>query len=1194
MKTLRIILMFWFFSFLSLQMNGQVKSNSQKLLQFSTEKTTEFNQAKAEAREYARKNNMPMIIETDSSYMEMMYIDASGRPQYYITSNINAAKTISTNKVHPGGGFGFSLDGTGMTVHEWDGGAVLATHQEFGSRVTQGDGVTATNYHSTHVAGTMIASGVDTSAKGMAMNANLKAFDWNNDNAEMAAEAASGALVSNHSYGYQRGWGYLFGFPYWWGDPSISDQEDYLFGFYDSYSHDWDQIAYDAPYYLIVKSAGNDRNDCGDGSYPCDGPYDCIGELAIAKNILTIGAVEDIPAGYSEPSDVVMSYFSSWGPADDGRIKPDIVSNGISLYSTDDNSNTAYTTLSGTSMASPTVTGSLILLQEYYEDIHGSGNYMTAATLKALVIHTADEAGDDLGPDYEYGWGLMNTYKAADLILHENGSDIVIDELTLNEGGTYQYSFTNTATDPIQITIAWTDPPGTPPAAALDPPDIMLVNDLDLKVSESDTTFYPWKLDGTNPADAATKTNENDVDNVEVVLIEDPVPNAVYTVTVDHDGNLEGGSQDFSIIISPLNNPETIVPLTLPFVEDFELENGQRGNTGKMYYQADRKWDFETNIDNSHLISWGSNADDPLFGDGAMTTEYYTVAEGEANSDAILTINLENYLNADDLALSFYFRSYFYHHNGSIPYERIYVRGSDSDNWMLLYEFDISSLEDGTVYYLHGLDIDSTLSAAVPAQDVSSSFQIRFSSSFYELGKNVTYDMISITETPADMTGKFIDSGQELGTSNSTDIALGDMDNDGDLDAVVTKAGNGRRNEVWLNDGAGNFTNSGIAFGNSTSWGVALGDLDGDAVPDVFVANNGPNKVYLNKGASSTNNGQNLGNTSSRDVVLADVDGDGDLDAVVANNISGEPNKAWINDGNGIFNYAGLNFGSGTSYGLAMADLDADGDPDGFIANDGSDKVYLNNGSSAIDNGQNLGNSSSKAVQLGDMDNDGDMDALVANDVAGQPNKVWLNNGNSWFFDSGLDFGSNISMDVALADLDNDGDLDGFMANNGANKVYLNDGINTTDNGQFLGNSNSYGVALGDLDGDGDIDAFVANYDGPCKVWMNQTIVGKAAPKVAESSTFVKSEADELKLLSYPNPFSNTTTLSFSLENPAKTSLKIYNSIGQLVYVIFEGYATAGQEYSFVFDANSLPEGFYICRLQSGNSLTSEKILLER
>jgi hypothetical protein len=314
----------------------------------------------------------------------------------------------------------------------------------------------------------------------------------------------------------------------------------------------------------------------------------------------------------------------------------------------------------------------------------------------------------------------------------------------------------------------------------------------------------------------------------------------------------------------------------------------------------------------------------------------------------------------------------------------------------------------------------------------------------------------------------------------------------------------------------------------------------------------------------------------------------------VANNIGGEPNKAWINDGNGIFNYAGLNFGSGTSYGLAMADLDADGDPDGFIANDGSDKVYLNNGSSAIDNGQNLGNSSSKAVQLGDMDNDGDMDALVANDVAGQPNKVWLNNGNSWFFDSGLDFGSNISMDVALADLDNDGDLDGFMANNGANKVYLNDGINTTDNGQFLGNSNSYGVALGDLDGDGDIDAFVANYDGPCKVWMNQTIVGKAAPKVAESSTFVKSEADELKLLSYPNPFSNTTTLSFSLENPAKTSLKIYNSIGQLVYVLFEGYATADQKYSFVFDANSLPEGLYICRLQSGNSLTSEKILLER
>ena len=441
------------FVFALAQVFGQLTTNKTKLNSFSEEKAIEFKAKKTEAIDYARRHDIPIIIKSEEGIKELMYVDTYGKPQYYKTFNVNAAATVSTNKVNPGGGYGYSLDGSGMTIHEWDGGGVLTSHQEYGGRVVQGDGVTSTHYHSTHVAGTLIASGVVSNAKGMAPAADLRAFDWNGDDYEMANEASNAnTLVSNHSYGYVRGWDYD-GTWTWHGNTSVSTQEDYLFGFYDSQAQSWDNISYNAPFYLIVRSAGNDRGDGpSTGAYPQDGPYDCISHAGVAKNILTVGSVADIAGGYTQPSDVIMSSYSSWGPADDGRIKPDIVANGSGLYSTDNGHDADYTTLSGTSMASPNAAGSMILLQEHYEDLNGSGSYMRAATLKAVVIHTADEAGDNPGPDYEFGWGLLNTKAAADIISDDVALN-TLEEITLANNASYQRTVKALGGEPLKVTI---------------------------------------------------------------------------------------------------------------------------------------------------------------------------------------------------------------------------------------------------------------------------------------------------------------------------------------------------------------------------------------------------------------------------------------------------------------------------------------------------------------------------------------------------------------------------------------------------------------------------------------------------------------------------------------------------------------------------------------------------------------------
>jgi len=503
-------------------------------------------------------------------------VNKLGFPIYLITDdNIISAATTGTNTVQPGGSLGLNLSGSSASLNNklaiWDGGAVYKDHQEFAGKTITWEDASPVIDHATHVSGTMLAKGVYPPAKGMAFNAaTLLSYDFNNDIAEMSA-AAPDLLLSNHSYGDQAGWNFNDSANRWEWYGLPSDTVDFNFGFYAGRTQAWDQIAYNAPNYLIVESAGNYRGSTGpavgqdyygfrsdtDQTIVDKGPrpatissnnsYDCISTTGNAKNILTIGAINPLPNGPTNSQEITTTFFSSWGPTDDGRVKPDLVGNGLNVLSAGSASPTNYITLSGTSMAAPNITGSLLLLQEYYSK-RNKGKFMRAATLKGLACHTAIDAGNP-GPDYIYGWGLLDMKTAAQAIT-DNGKKSMLKENTLSQGQTQTFNVVASGNGALMATISWTDPAGTPtPDGVINDRTPKLVNDLDIRVSDGTKTFNPWVLDPNNPSAPAT-TGDNIRDNVEQVYIAGAIPGRAYTISVSHKGTLQSGSQAYSLIVT--------------------------------------------------------------------------------------------------------------------------------------------------------------------------------------------------------------------------------------------------------------------------------------------------------------------------------------------------------------------------------------------------------------------------------------------------------------------------------------------------------------------------------------------------------------------------------------------------------------------------------------------------------------------
>jgi len=507
------------------------------------------------------------------------------------TQNVTAAIAAAVDlvrEVPP-----WKLTGAGQTVGIWDAGGARRSHRELNGRIDIGDGAMFLSY-STHVTGTICAAGVDARALGMAPAARALSYDFDDDLAEatllaMSTAGETGTIqVSNHSYGWVCGWDYSSRTPRWYG--TWGTRESDMFGNYDGSARDWDALCYAAPYYLPFKAAGNDRSDEAPRAgarfeyYSAGSPrwlrkqydsatdprsdgwdrggYDTLTPDATAKNVVTIGAVGMSPGAERDLGRVTMTSYSNWGPTDDGRVKPDLVAHGVSLYSCTAESDQSYGINSGTSMSTAVASGTAVLLCEFYSRLFPE-QVPLSATLKGLLIHTADDLGNP-GPDYSYGWGLINARAAAGHIQdHKDfpNSRRIVEDILDQSAKTRSYAFLWDGNSPIRATLVWADPPATE-VEGLDVPSARLINDLDLRITGPDGAVHmPFVLDPAHP-DHAAATGDNTRDNVEQVLIRDPKSAGRYSAKVTYKGALVGQKQQYSLLLSGQRLSQTVVTST--------------------------------------------------------------------------------------------------------------------------------------------------------------------------------------------------------------------------------------------------------------------------------------------------------------------------------------------------------------------------------------------------------------------------------------------------------------------------------------------------------------------------------------------------------------------------------------------------------------------------------------------------------